>query len=111
MEITQAKKDNVVILELKGRLDTNTSVSLEEKLLDLIDKKHKKILIDFFQLDFISSSGLAVLMMAGKKLKSAKGKMVFCALKDHIKQVFDIAGFTILFSLFPSQEEAMKDLK
>ena len=111
MEITQAKQNDIVILKLKGRLDTLSSSSLEKKLLDLSEQNENELIIDFSQLDFISSSGLRVLLMAGKKLKSVKGKIAFCTLKDHVKEVFDIAGFTILFHMFPSQEEAMKELQ
>lgn len=111
MDIIQLKQNDVVILELSGRLDTNTSTSLEKKLLDLMDNEEKKIVIDFSQLDFISSSGLRVLLMAGKKLNGANGKIVLCALKDHVKEIFDIAGFTMLFSFFPSKQEAIADVQ
>jgi len=111
MEITQAKESGIVILELKGRLDTLASSSLEKRLSDLIGGKEHKLALDFSQLDFISSSGLRVLLAAGKQLKSVRGKMVLCGLKDHVKEVFDVAGFTILFSMFPSREEAVKELR
>jgi len=62
-------------------------------------------------LDFISSSGLRVLLTAGKQLKSVNGKMVLCSLKDHVKEVFDVAGFTMLFNMFSSQEEAIKKIQ
>lgn len=111
MEITQAKENGIVILELKGRLDTLSSSSLEKRLSDLIEAKEYKLALDFSQLDFISSSGLRVLLAAGKQLKSTSGKMVLFALKDHVKEVFDVAGFTMLFNMFSSQEEAISELK
>ena len=110
MEITQAKQNDVVILKLEGRLDTLTSISLEKKLQDLIAQKEHQLVIDFSQLDFISSSGLRVLLMAGKQLKRVKGKIALYSLEPHVKEVFDIAGFTVLFHMFPSQEAAMKEL-
>lgn len=110
MEITQAEQEGIIMLELKGRLDTLSSSELERKLTDLITQKEYKLVLDFSQLDFISSSGLRVLLAAGKQLKSASGKMVLCALKEHVKEVFDVAGFTMLFSIFPSAEIALKEL-
>ena len=110
MEITQAKQNGIVILELKGRLDTLSSSLLEKKLSDLIGEKEHKLSLDFSQLDFISSSGLRVLLAAGKQLKSVRGKMALCGLKEHVKEVFDVAGFTMLFHMFSSQEEAIKGL-
>ncbi len=110
MEIIQAKKDNFTILELEGRLDTNTTSVLEEKLMGLINNNENKIIIDFTQLGFISSSGLRVLLMTGKKLKASNGKLGLCALQEHVKEVFDVAGFTMLFAIFSSQDEAVKSL-
>ncbi len=111
MEIIQEKKDNFVILKLEGRLDTNTASVLEEKLMGLINNDEIKLIVDFTQLDFISSSGLRVLLMAGKKIKTVNGKLALCALQDHVKEVFDVAGFTMLFAIFSSQDEAVKSLR
>lgn len=111
MEIIQTKSDSATILKLEGRLDTNTASLFEEKLMGLISNNENKIVVDFAQLDFISSSGLRVLLMAGKKLKTINGKLGLCALREHVKEVFDVAGFTMLFSMFPSQEEAIKNFQ
>jgi anti-anti-sigma factor len=83
---------------------------LEEELLKLAGERSHRIVVDLSELDFISSSGLRVLLTAGKKSKSVNGRLVLCALTDHVKQVFDVAGFTMLFSMYPSQEEAVKSL-
>jgi anti-anti-sigma factor len=111
MEINQTKTDEAIVLHLEGRLDTNTASSFEEKLMTLIDNNENKIILDFSELDFISSSGLRVLLMAGKRLKTTNGKLRLCALKDHIKEVFDVAGFTMLFSMFPNRDEALKNIQ
>jgi anti-sigma B factor antagonist len=111
MEIIEAKQNDITIIALTGRLDTLSSSSLEVKLLDTINKNQSKIIIDFSQLDFISSSGLRVLLTAGKQMKSAQGKLVLCSLKDHVKEVFDVAGFSMLFKMFSSQEDSIKELK
>ena len=111
MEIIQTKSAGTVILQLQGRLDTNTASSFEETLMGLIDNHENRIVVDFDRLDFISSSGLRVLLMAGKKLKTAEGKLGLCALQEHVKEVFDVAGFTMLFSMFPDKEEAIKNLQ
>ena len=111
MEITVTKHNDITILSLDGRLDTLSSTPFDKKLQDLISKDENKIIIDFSQLDFISSSGLRVLLTAGKQLKSVKGKLILCTVKDHVKEVFDVAGFTMLFSMLPSQDEAIRDLQ
>ena len=91
MEIKVLKNDNIVI-ELKGRLDTTTSPQLDEKVKEIeIDKD--LVIIDFKELEYISSAGLRVLL-AIKKMLEAKGK----ALEIHnvnevITEVFNVTGF------------------
>jgi anti-anti-sigma factor len=111
LEITEHKRGDVVILGLRGKLDSSTSVRLEEKLLALIDGGVKQLIVDFSQLDYISSSGLRVLLIAAKRLKSADRKIVLSSMKDQIKEVFDIAGFSSIFPIFHSQEEAINSFQ
>lgn len=111
IEFNMSKKDDVAVVSLKGRLDANTSDDIQVRLLKLIDKGEKLIAIDSTQLNYISSAGLRVILMALKKLKSVNGKLVVFALKDHIKEVFDISGFTSMFPIFETQEEALNSIK
>jgi anti-anti-sigma factor len=108
MEIREDKKGDIVILGLKGRLDSITSNKLEEKFLALSDQGEKKVIVDFSQLDYISSTGLRVLLMVSKRLQGTKGKIVLSSMQDRVKEVFDIAGFSSIFTIFHSQEEAIK---
>lgn len=111
MEIIEGKRGDITILELRGRLDASTSNRLEEKLLALIDSGKKQLIIDFTNVDYISSSGLRVLVIAAKKLKNVEGKIALSSMKDFIKSVFDIAGFSSIFPIFHSKEEAINYLQ
>jgi anti-sigma B factor antagonist len=108
MEITKEKRGNVVLLEVKGRLDTSTSKTLEETLFACIDEGEKQFALGCSQLDYISSAGLRVLLLAAKRLKNVNGKIVLYALKAHVKEVFDAAGFSSIFPSFNTQEEALR---
>lgn len=108
MEISESAQGQVVILSLKGRLDAATSTLLEEKLLDLINSKNeRRIVIDFQQLDYISSAGLRVLLMAAKILKSENGKLVLASLKEHLKEIFKITGFHGIFPIFKDRKSVV----
>ena len=110
MEITEERRENILILRVVGRLDASTSKALEEKLLPLIASGQGQLVIDLSQLDYVSSSGLRVFLLAAKRMENAKGKMVLCSLKDTVKQVFDIAGFSSILTLAGSTEEAINNL-
>jgi len=94
LEIKEHREGNVIILEPNGRLDTNTSDEFEAKLVELIDVEGLRLVIDLIHVDYISSAGLRVLLMAAKKLKIMNGSIALCSMSEHIKEVFDIAGFT-----------------
>jgi anti-anti-sigma factor len=108
MEIVETQQSNIIILSLVGRLDANTSKTLEDTLLSLIEAHHKRFIIDGPQLDYISSAGLRVLLMVAKKLKPLGGEVVLTSLKDHIKEIFEMAGFLSIFQTFGTREEAQK---
>jgi anti-sigma B factor antagonist len=65
-------------------------------------------LVDLSQLEYVSSSGLRVFLIVAKRLECTQVKMVLCALKDHIRQVFDLAGFSSILSIYGSGDEAVK---
>jgi anti-sigma B factor antagonist len=108
MELSETKHDCIVILTLKGRLDANTAKLLEASLLDLINNRNEHLLVvDFQHVNYISSAGLRVLLMAAKILKSQNGKMVLTALKEHLKEIFEITGFHGIFPICDNQEGAI----
>lgn len=110
MEIQEDREGGITILQPVGRIDTNTAGDFESKIVELLGGGAKQLVIDLVKVDYISSAGLRVLLMAAKRLKSMNGNMILCSMSDHIKEVFDIAGFTPIFTIEPSREEAMERL-
>lgn len=110
MEITEERRADVLILRVIGKLDASTSKDLEAKVLPLTASSQGKLVVDLSQLDYISSAGLRVFLLAAKRMDSANGQMIICSLKDAVKQVFDIAGFSSFLTLVGSTEEAIKNL-
>lgn len=110
MEITEERRENILILRVIGRLDSSTSKMMEERLLPIIDSGEGRLVIELSQLDYISSAGLRVFLLAAKRMGNAKGRMILCSLKDAVKQVFDIAGFSSFLTLASSTEEAINTI-
>ncbi len=111
MEITKSKINDIVIFSLKGRMDTTTAPQMQDQLLVAIGSGEKRLAIDCAQLEYISSAGLRALLMAAKQLKNVNGKIVLYSLKAHIREVFDLAGFSAAFPLFNSQADALASFK
>jgi anti-sigma B factor antagonist len=103
MEIRDKKEGEVVILEPVGRIDTNTASEFESKIVEVMDNGASRFVVDLKEIDYISSAGLRVFLMAIKKLKSMDGSFIICSMSDHIKEVFDISGFTPIFTITADQ--------
>lgn len=95
MEIKKTIDGNTVRIDLTGRLDTITSGQLNEELETIFFQNEAgDLLFDFSQLDYISSSGLRVLLSAQKKINVLGTKMKIIGANDTIKEVFEATGFT-----------------
>ena len=111
MDILEKKIDDVQIISLGGRMDAYSSNDVEKQLTSLIEENQVKIILNLTGLEYISSSGLRVLLAALKKSRKASGDVRLAAMRPSVKEVFDIAGFTPLFQIFEQEKEAIDSFK
>lgn len=97
MKIDTKKDGNSLLINLEGRLDTNTFQDLEKEI-DNLDGI-KKITFDFEKLDYISSAGLRVLLTCQKKMNNISGTMIIKNVKEEIQEVFDMTGFSDILTI------------
>ena len=93
MQINKNREGNKLTLAPIGRVDTITSPELEAAVvLDGIEE----LVFDLAQVDYISSAGLRVLLSSQKKMAGKSMKIVNA--KPAVKEVFDITGFSDIFT-------------
>jgi anti-sigma B factor antagonist len=109
MQISVKTANEVKVLAFEGSLDTQTSSDALTQLTQLIEGGDRKILVNFEKLHYISSVGLRILLAAAKQLKTADGELRICDLNEVVKEVFDISGFTLIFKIFGTESEALKE--
>lgn len=110
MNLKEVKNDKAIIIEIDGRLDTTNFGQLEKKILQHIEAGNLQILVDCNMMDYVSSSGLRIFLMALKKLNVLNGKFLLCGLQESIREIFEISGFTSIFNIYNNQEEALDSL-
>jgi anti-anti-sigma factor len=109
MDISEDRKADAVILALSGKLDATSAKTFEDKILSLINSgAGQRLVVDLSQLEYVSSSGLRVFLLAAKKLQPTDGKFALCGLQDHVRQVFDLAGFSSILSIYGSRADAIR---
>lgn len=110
IEIFEKKQDGTMVLAIKGRVDSNTSPVFEQKILELIRSGEARFVLNFEELDYISSAGLRVLLKAVKDLKKSNGALHLCCVKDYIKEVFVMSGFDAFLPIHANIDESLKAL-
>ena len=107
MEITTRDEGDTKIVMLNGKLDTNTTPAAESEINGLLDRGASKLLVNFEQLSYISSSGLRLLLATAKRLKGSDGELKVCSLNEMATEVFEISGFSSILNVFASEQDAL----
>ena len=110
MEIAETKQLGVVVLSVDGRVDASNAATLEQKILAVIATGEQRLVIDCARLEYMSSAGLRVLLIAAKRLSNT-GKLALASLNPQIRDVFDIAGFSSIFQIYRTQDDAIAALQ
>ncbi|MHC4212707.1 MAG: STAS domain-containing protein [Planctomycetota bacterium] len=100
---------SVKIAKLRGNLNTGTSPEAQEMIAAEVDKGSHNLVLNLAGVDFVSSSGLRVILATGKKLKKLGGKIVVCELNPTVADVFHISGFDKMFPVADTQANALEE--
>jgi anti-anti-sigma factor len=110
MDIIKNESVNVVTLAFKGRLDAASAPQAETAVKEFLGSGKTSLLLDLSGLEYISSAGLRVLLLANKALKQKSGALALCGVKGTVQEVLDVSGFTALFKVAASATEALSEL-
>ena len=91
MHITKKNEASKLVLELDGRIDTLTAPALEAELKQSINGINE-LIIDFKDIEYISSAGLRVILSA-QKVMNTQGSMIIKNVNKDVMEIFDITGF------------------
>lgn len=98
MTINKQLEKNVLTVSLQGRLDTATSPELDRELQASIPGV-AKLIMDFRELEYVSSAGLRVLLSTHKSMSRQKGEMVVRNVNETINEVFELTGFLDILNI------------
>lgn len=97
MNITISEKDGKLVAALCGDLNNVASMQAERELAPVFERTDCDVVIDCTELDYISSSGLRILLRIYKHTRSSSHKAILKGLKEDVKEVFQLSGFMSLF--------------
>jgi len=108
LEITALR--DAIVVELPGRLDSNNATDIESELQALLQTKPKKVILDFTQTEYVASAGLRVLLRYTRDFQSKGCQVAFVELSPSVQKIIGMAGFTKIFSISVSKEEALRKM-
>ena len=97
MKTTIQEQDNKYVVTLEGELDTAAAIETDKVLQPLYKSNGKDVLFDCEKLEYISSSGLRILLSILKGAKANGSKVIMRDVNDDIMNVFKLTGFNTIF--------------
>ena len=97
MQINKITENDTLTIALEGRLDTLTAPQLDAEIQGKLGGV-KSLVFDFKKLDYLSSAGLRILLMA-QKIMNKQGSMVVKNVSEVIQEIFDVTGFADILTI------------
>lgn len=110
MEIRAHQNNNIIILDLIGRIDVN-SANLIEVVGQCVRDGYRDIVCNFEEVDFIDYMGVSVIVIAYKEIMNNQGRMKFCSIPAHLRNIFSVSGLDKTIEFYASEELAIDSFK
>ncbi|MEA3346840.1 MAG: STAS domain-containing protein [Candidatus Auribacterota bacterium] len=107
MDLKRTSSGEIEIVEIGGEIDSYTSPKARDFFAEILNEQKKKLLIDFTDVGYISSAGLATLIEVFQKMHMYNGVLKLCCMNDTTKGIFEIAKLDSIFSIYKTREEAI----
>ena len=104
-------RDDTTVIHIHGDLDSVGTRMIEEQFAQAISNHSKSIIVSLSDVQFISSAGMAMLLVKGKALRQEGSKMYLAGANERVSEVLSLAGFQDLFTMYPSLDEAAAALE
>lgn len=106
MNISENSRDGALVIAAAGRLDSSTAAVLEAVLPARV-KEQKTVILSLAEVPYVSSAGLRVLLIGAKAAKAAGNRLVITGLSPAVREVFDISGFSKIFTIESDVDSAL----
>lgn len=110
MQVTARQYADVLLVSTSGRVDYTNAEEFRTSLLPHLERcgvGGNQVVLDLSQLEYISSAGLRVLVIAAKDVRIRQGKLLAVALQPVVREIFEIGRFTLVVETFDSVQQAL----
>ncbi len=107
MKCHQSEYNGFTVLNFSEEIDLNSSPEVRQIFDECINKKIIKFIVNFQDVTYVDSSGLATLIEMMQRLKKNQGTMYLVGMSEKINNLFEITKLSKLFKIYPTKEEAV----
>ena len=101
------------VIELSGEVDGSAAAVLTnayERAVTASPETHDTVVLDFAAVDYINSTGIALIVSVLARARAERRKVVACGLSPHYREIFDITRLSDFIELFPDLDRAVSQL-
>lgn len=106
MDTAVSHVEDAAIIEVNGRIDSNTAPELARVIDDVIAGAPKRLTLSLGGVGYISSSGLRVILHGAKEMKGRGGKFSLCCLQSDVLRILTLSGFDRIIPIFSDKASA-----
>ena len=111
MRVTTQQYADVLVVAVDGRIDYVNADEFKSALMPHLARDPSaggQVVLDLSQLEYISSAGLRVLILAAREVRARRGKLLAVALQPVVREIFEISKFTLVFVIFDTLQDALR---
>jgi anti-anti-sigma factor len=114
VQVAVQRYADVLVVAVDGRIDYVNAEEFKASLMPYLTNgtagAGNQVVLDLSRLEYIRSAGLRVLMIAAREAKAKQGKLIAVALQPVVREIFEISKFTLVFQLFDSVQDALRQI-
>ncbi len=100
------QRDGLAVLDLQGDIDRSAEAALEAAYVEATSGSTGPVLLNFSAVDYINSTGIAVIVGVLARARKEKREVIACGLSDHYKEIFSITRLSDFMPVLESEDEA-----
>jgi anti-anti-sigma factor len=110
MEIQKERVGDTYVVSANGRLDGVYSTAFAKEVGELITGTNPKILIDFAEIDFVTSAGIRAVLLLMQKAEASRVVFALCGVNKQVREVLDAAGLAPIITIHPGRSQGLAAL-
>mgnify|MGYP006302392619 CR=1 FL=1 len=107
IEIQERGADGITVVDVAGVVDTSTTLTLDERLTNLLRDGRYRLVVNMADVTYVSSAGWGLFISLLQKTREQGGDIKLAALSNEVRNVFNLLAFSNLIASYKSVDEAV----